>query len=98
MDARFQSIVDSLCLRLEALGVIEGDPLTDHHEVAFADRVPEFLMALWQRFGFAGFSDGRFWLTDPLRWQPAADAWTAPLDLAMGTDERIPIRRSAFGP
>lgn len=80
----------------DALGVIPGPKPGPQHE-ALRTTVPSELFAIWQEFGFCGLDQGRIWLTDPLVWQDAADAFTETLDLAMGTDEWIPLVRSAFG-
>ncbi|MDO5287205.1 MAG: GAD-like domain-containing protein [Actinomycetia bacterium] len=63
----------------------------------WAEVFPPLLLRFWETYGFAGFLDGRYWLCDPVEWQPVVDAWTANLDLAMGTDTWHAIVRNAFG-
>ncbi|MBO0854585.1 MAG: DUF1851 domain-containing protein [Nocardia sp.] len=63
----------------------------------FAGVVPDLLLRFWRELGFSGFGDGALWLCDPVRWQPAVDAWTADLDLPMGEDSWIAVSRTAFG-
>ncbi|MDO5287204.1 MAG: GAD-like domain-containing protein [Actinomycetia bacterium] len=63
----------------------------------YAHTFSPLLFRFWQTYGFAGFHDGRAWLCDPAEWQPAVDAWTANLDLVMGTDTWHAIVRTAFG-
>mgnify|MGYP000878213673 FL=1 len=63
----------------------------------YAHIFPPLLFRFWKTYGFAGFLDGRYWLCDPAEWQPVVDAWTANLDLAMGTDTWHAIARTAFG-
>lgn len=63
----------------------------------YRDVVPDLLLTFWEEFGFAGFGDGLLWLCDPVAWQPAVDAWTRGLNLAMGDDEWIAVCRNAFG-
>ncbi|MDO5052898.1 MAG: GAD-like domain-containing protein [Pseudoclavibacter sp.] len=36
---------------------------------------PNVILRAWERFGFDGFNQGLFWLTDPIAWQPVVDAW-----------------------
>ena len=46
-----------------------GYPLTEKHVELFSSVMPASVMHIWKRFGFDGFGEGRFWFTDPLRWQ-----------------------------
>ncbi|MDO5286865.1 MAG: GAD-like domain-containing protein [Actinomycetia bacterium] len=72
-------------------------PVPPEHYEQYAHIFPPLLFRLWKTYGFAGFHDGRYWLCDPAEWQPVVDAWTANLDLVMGTDTWHAIVRNAFG-
>ena len=72
-------------------------PVPPERYTEWADIFPPLLFRLWKTYGFAGFHDGRYWLCDPVEWQPVVDAWTANLDLVMGTDTWHAIVRDAFG-
>ncbi|MGJ3507170.1 GAD-like domain-containing protein [Enemella sp. A6] len=79
-----------------------GAPLTsrevpENYYTDFAGRVPESLFEFWRTFGFAGFGQGRFWICDPVRWQPAVDRWMNKVSLPIGDDSWLAITRSAFG-
>ncbi|MCX4091313.1 GAD-like domain-containing protein [Nocardia sp. alder85J] len=63
----------------------------------FRGVLPPALLDVWSEFGFSGFDDGRWWICDPVVWQPAVDAWTAGLELPGGPDSWIAVTRSAFG-
>ena len=86
----------------EAFARTWGAPLTarevpEHYYTDFAGRVPESLFEFWRTFGFAGFGQGRFWICDPVQWQPAVDRWLGRVQLPLGEDSFIAVSRSAFG-
>ncbi|MDO5051928.1 MAG: GAD-like domain-containing protein [Pseudoclavibacter sp.] len=75
-----------------------GGVVPQEHFERFGGVLPGSLLYAWRRFGFEGFSGGRFWITDPVVWEPVVEAW---LD---GIRGRLPfqdrwwcITRSAFG-
>lgn len=96
-EERFGMLIEYLCEKPEAQGVIPGAPFTAEHERQLGPIMPTVLIEVWKRFGFAGFDEGRFWLCDPLEWKDVADAWTETLDLEMGSDDWWPVPRSALG-
>ncbi|MQY29161.1 GAD-like domain-containing protein [Nocardia aurantia] len=63
----------------------------------FRGIAPPALLDIWFEFGFSGFDNGRWWICDPVAWQPAVDVWTAGLELPTGPDSWIAVTRSAFG-
>lgn len=65
-----------------------------HEQLSF---LPPVLHEAWRRWGFGGFGRGLFWLTDPVEWVQAVDAWTAGLDLPGGEDRWWCVGRNAFG-
>ena len=82
----------------EALGnPTATKPVPPERYDQFAGIFPPLLLRLWQTYGFAGFDHGRYWLCDPVEWQPAVDAWTTDLNLVMGSDTWHAITRTAFG-
>ena len=76
---------------------ISTKPVPPQRYQQFARVFPPLLLGLWQTYGFAGFHHGRYWLCDPVEWQPAVDAWTEGLNLAMRPDIWHAIVRTAFG-
>ncbi len=89
---------EELELVLDELGaVLPGPAASEDRLAAYEGILPPLLLNLWRSVGFAGFYKGRLWLCDPVVWQPAVDAWTANLNLAMGPDRYHAITRNAFG-
>ena len=76
---------------------IATKPVPPERYDQFAGIFPPLLLRFWQTYGFAGFDHGRYWLCDPVEWQPAVDAWTTDLNLVMGSDTWHAITRTAFG-
>ena len=74
-----------------------GHPLTQQHVDLFSPLMPASVMHIWKRFGFDGFGQGRFWFTDPLRWQPVVDAWLANVDLPFPPQKWWCLTRTAMG-
>ncbi|WP_139738835.1 GAD-like domain-containing protein [Actinomyces wuliandei] len=71
VDARME---EALRLRgWSPMGV--GAPATEEHVGYFGGVLPASVLHLWERFGFDGFGDGRWWFTDPFRWAPVVQAW-----------------------
>ncbi|AYD89437.1 hypothetical protein D5R93_04035 [Actinomyces lilanjuaniae] len=52
-----------------------GAPVTEEHVGYFGGVLPASVLHLWERFGFEGFGQGRWWFTDPFRWAPVVQAW-----------------------
>ncbi|AYD90417.1 hypothetical protein D5R93_11140 [Actinomyces lilanjuaniae] len=52
-----------------------GAPVTAEHVGYFQGVLPASVLHLWERFGFDGFGQGRWWFTDPFLWAPVVDAW-----------------------
>ncbi len=69
-------------------------PITDVQPARWRGVASDLLLAYWREDGFAGFMEGRFWLSDPDYWQPAVDAWTEGLQLPH--EQWIALHRSAF--
>ncbi len=89
---------DDVAELVEELGEPSGStPVPAERLRQYADIVPPVLLQYWQALGFAGFDRGRLWLCDPREWTAAVAAWTANLDLELGTDTWHAITRSAFG-
>ncbi|MGI8723197.1 MAG: GAD-like domain-containing protein [Geodermatophilaceae bacterium] len=62
----------------------------------YAGVLPAALLRIWAEFGWAGFGDGRFWLTDPDEWSIAFEEWFGGVDLPL-QDRFHVIARDAFG-
>lgn len=75
-----------------------ASPVPEEYFERFADILPRSVLRVWRRFGFEGFGDGLFWITDPIVWAPVVQEW---LD---SVGDRLPISdtfhclsRSAMG-
>lgn len=79
------------------LGEIIPGPMPGeaHREELAAAPTP--LRLMWERFGFAGIAEGRFWICDPLVWREIARLWTDGIDVGVPTQDWTPVFRSAFG-
>lgn len=62
----------------------------------YRGRLPEKLLAYWAAYGFAGYGEGRFWMTDPAEYADVLQAWLEQTRFE-GADEYFVIGRSAFG-
>jgi len=63
----------------------------------FSGVLPESVLYVWRRFGFDGFADGRFWITDPLVWAPVVDAWVEGTALPFPDQKWWCLNRTAMG-
>lgn len=79
--------------------VLPGPIPSEDHIAAWRGRVPDLVIELWQRHGFAGYGNGRLWLTDPDEWAPTVallvervgiDGWP-------GGSTPVALARSGFG-
>lgn len=50
-------------------------PVPGEYFERFGGVLPSSVLYVWRRLGFEGFGGGRFWITDPLEWAPAVEAW-----------------------
>lgn len=74
-----------------------GRPVSQEHLERFRGVLPGSVLQIWQRFGFDGFRQGRFWITDPLEWEPVVQAWLAELDLPFPPQHWWCLTRTALG-
>ena len=58
---------------------------------------PESVLYVWRRFGFDGFGQGRFWITDPWEWEPVVEAWLEGVDLPFPPQRWWCLARTAMG-
>lgn len=72
-------------------------PVSQEHLERFEGVLPSSVLQIWQRFGFEGFGQGRFWITDPLEWEPVVQAWLADLDLPFPPQNWWCLTRTALG-
>ncbi|WP_103062797.1 GAD-like domain-containing protein [Actinomyces qiguomingii] len=81
---------------LAPMGV--GVPVPEEYFERFADILPRSVLHVWRRFGFEGFGDGLFWITDPIAWAPVVREWLDPVrDRLPFTDAFYCLARSAMG-
>lgn len=81
---------------LAPMGV--GVPVPEEYFERFADILPRSVLHIWRRFGFEGFGDGLFWITDPIAWAPVVHEWLDPVrDRLPITDTFHCLARNAMG-
>ena len=74
-----------------------GHGVGEEHVERFSGVLPESVLYVWRRFGFDGFADGRFWITDPLVWAPVVDAWVEGTALPFPDQKWWCLTRTAMG-
>ena len=74
-----------------------GHGVGEEHVERFSGVLPESVLYVWRRFGFDGFGDGRFWITDPLVWAPVVDAWLEGTALPFPDQRWWCLNRTAMG-
>ena len=74
-----------------------GHGVGGEHVERFSGVLPESVLYVWRRFGFDGFADGRFWITDPLVWAPVVDAWVEGTALPFPDQKWWCLNRTAMG-
>lgn len=74
-----------------------GHGISGEHVERFSGVLPESVLYVWRRFGFDGFADGRFWITDPLVWAPVVDAWVEGTALPFPDQKWWCLNRTAMG-
>lgn len=62
----------------------------------FKGKVPDKLIEYWRAYGFAGYGEGLFWMTDPDEYSGVLRAWLEGTEFE-GRDSYYVIGRSAFG-
>ncbi|WMJ67638.1 GAD-like domain-containing protein [Stenotrophomonas sp. 24(2023)] len=62
----------------------------------YRGKVPDKLLEYWQAYGFAGYGEGRFWMTDPDDYAEVLNAWLYGTEFH-GQDDYYVIGRKAFG-
>lgn len=78
-------------------GVIPGPEADASLRKELRHRLPASVLDFMEQYGFSGFGDGRFFLTDPTVWQPTVDMFRDALDVPMSPGPLTPFGRSAFG-
>ncbi|WP_139738735.1 GAD-like domain-containing protein [Actinomyces wuliandei] len=93
VDARIDGVLE---LRgWSPMGV--GHPVTQEHVGYFGGVLPASVVHLWERFGFDGFGQGRWWFTDPFQWQPVVEAWVEGTAIPFPHQRWWCLTRSAMG-
>lgn len=73
-------------------------PVPEEYFTHFKDILPRSVLHIWRRFGFDGFGDGLFWITDPIAWAPVVREWLDPVRERLPfTDTFHCLARSAMG-
>ncbi|PAX99011.1 glutamyl-tRNA amidotransferase [Pseudoalteromonas sp. HM-SA03] len=62
----------------------------------FEGKLPTRLLEYWSEYGFSGFGEGLFWLTNPDDFEDTLDAWLGDIGI-IEQDTYYVIARSAFG-
>jgi hypothetical protein len=76
--------------------VVHSKPVPPSKLAYYRGKVPDRLLQYWAAYGFAGYGDGLFWLTDPGEYSAVLDAWLEGTSFH-GQDQYYVIGRSAFG-
>ncbi|WP_162933833.1 GAD-like domain-containing protein [Actinomyces lilanjuaniae] len=74
-----------------------GAPVTAEHVGYFGGVLPASVLHLWERFGFDGFGQGRWWFTDPFRWAPVVQAWLEGTEVPFPSQRWWCLARNATG-
>jgi hypothetical protein len=62
----------------------------------YKGELPEALLDYWRIYGWGGFHDGLFWITNPDDLSPVVDAWLTHVEISKDTKYHA-IARTAFG-
>lgn len=96
-DAEIDQVIDEDFLGYHQMTPMDvGKPAPAEYYERFDGRLPRPILRAWERFGFDGFSNGKLWLTDPIEYAPAIDAWLDGLDLPFN-DTWHCLTQSALG-
>ena len=76
--------------------VVEARPVPLAKLQHYRGKVPDKLLEYWKAYGFAGYGEGRFWMTDPDDYAEALNAWLYGTEF-YGKDDYFVIGRTAFG-
>lgn len=90
-----RQIQEGLLDELPPMGV--GRRVPEEYFTRFQDVFPWSFLYVWRRFGFEGFGEGRFWITDPLQWQPVVDAWLDGVEIPFEDQRWYCVARTAMG-
>lgn len=71
-------------------------PAGDQRLLEFETKLPPRLISYWRTFGFSGFKNGLFWITDPTDYEDALDTWLGDTKI-LEEDAFHVIARSGFG-
>ncbi|WP_139738661.1 GAD-like domain-containing protein [Actinomyces wuliandei] len=74
-----------------------GHPVTQEHLEYFGSVLPASVLHLWERFGFDGFGQGRWWFTDPFQWALVVEAWLEGTPVPFPEQRWWCLARSAMG-
>ncbi|VEG28161.1 GAD-like domain [Actinomyces howellii] len=74
-----------------------GRAVSAEHLERFSGVFPESVLYVWRRFGFDGFAQGRFWITDPWEWEPVVEAWLEGVALPFPPQRWWCLTRTAMG-
>lgn len=101
-DALTDKIIDrDLIGSVEGAGLAPmgvGRAVPEEYFRRFARILPRSVLRVWRRFGFEGFGQGLFWITDPLQWAPIVGEWLGPVrDRLPFTDTFYCLSRNAMG-
>jgi|SRR5690554_8189992 len=75
---------------------IASEPVSEETLAKYRGRLPDKLLEYWQKVGFSGWGDGRFWIVNPEEYEDVLAAWFANIELPAG-EEYFVIARTAFG-
>jgi hypothetical protein len=73
---------------------IHSEPVDAATLARFQGRLPNSLLEFWQTYGFCGFNEGLFWVTNPEAYEPDMRKWFGMFE---GAKSYFVIARTAFG-
>ena len=74
-----------------------GRAVPEEYFERFGGVFPSSVLYVWRRLGFEGFGGGRFWITDPVEWAPAVEAWLEGVVLPFPEQSWWCLGRTALG-
>jgi hypothetical protein len=72
------------------------EPVSEESLKKFKGKLPDRLLEFWRQYGFCGFKDGLFWITNPDDYEAALEAWFDDTPI-VEEDSYYVIARNAFG-
>ena len=76
--------------------IVDTRPVPSHKLDHYRGKLPDRLLQYWRAYGFAGYGNGLFWMTDPDDYSEVLNAWLYGTNFHR-KDKYYVIGRTAFG-